>query len=224
MMFLHVSLDDVQRFAGKDGEHEAPEVVPSMRIWCHGKDARTAIWHAGQVLKAAKSFHHTKLRGFHAVAVYFSSLTLWVYGLIINDTGRRSGDNTPTQGESIKSDMSWERLESRNSWERRLPNTDEDSAAVVLDGLDVPETRLFISFNQGRPGLTCAENNQHDSTSQRPAFCSLRQTKSVMENAAAILQANYSRKSDSIPLMVQTLLDLMKKLAELSGKDDNVTN
>ena len=223
MMFLNVSLDDVHRFAGKDGERDAREIVPSMRNWCHGKEARRAIWHAGQVLRAAKSFRRAQLRGFHAVAVYFSALTLWAYGLIINDANLHSGLNTPTQNESIPGRTPWKRQTPRKFSNCGLTSTDEDPAAVVLDGFDVPEIRLFIMFNQGQPGLTSTDSKHYDSASQKPPFCILRHTKSVMLNAAGILQANYSHKSNSPPLIVRTLLDLMRKLAELSGKEAEAT-
>ncbi|KAE9377617.1 hypothetical protein N431DRAFT_478819 [Stipitochalara longipes BDJ] len=218
MMFLHVSLDDVQRFAGKEGECGARDIVPAMREWCSSKDARIAIWHAGQVLRAAKSFKCTKLRGFHAVAVYFSALTLWVYGLIISDSDRKSGFDTSTQNGIMYSEQ--ERRD-RN----RLPNFSThpnpllESASVVLDGDDGPEIRSFIMFNQGQPGL---RNNERPSAPDDDRlytgeFYGLRRAKGVMVNAAAIIQMNYPKHSACLPPMVGNLLELMKKLGELSG-------
>ena len=42
-------------------------------------------------------------------------------------------------------------------------------------------------------------------------------------NAAAIIQTNYPQETACLPPMVSNLLDLMKKLAELSGKDGDCT-
>ncbi|PMD43893.1 hypothetical protein L207DRAFT_421186 [Hyaloscypha variabilis F] len=198
MMFLHVSLDDVQRFAGKEGESGARETVPVMREWCSSKDARIALWHAGQVLRAARSFKCTKLRGFHAVAVYFSALTLWVYGLIISDSDRKRGLDTPTQTHL---------------------NPLVETVDVVLDGDDGPDVRSFIMFNQGQPGLRYIEQSSgpEANTLNARKFCSLRRAKGVMMNAANIIQMNYPKQSACLPPMVGNLLDLMKKLGELSG-------
>lgn len=218
MMFLHVSLDDIQRFAGKDGESGAREIVPAMRDWCYSKDARTAIWHAGQVLRAARAFRLAKLRGFHAVAVYFSALTLWVYGLIISDSGRESGFNTPMQNETLLEPEQRERRHevgvSVNS------NPFIESAMVILDGDDAPEIRSFIMFNQGQPSLRSTERRRPEQNEPRGGdFFSLRYAKGVMMTAAAIIQTNYPQETACLPPMVNNLLDLMKKLAELSGKD-----
>ena len=222
MMFLNVSLDDVQRFAGKDGERDAREIVPSMRNWCHSKEARRAIWHAGQALRAAKSFHPTQLKGFHAVAFYFSALTLWVYGLIINDANLNSGLRTPIPNEPLPNHSPLDRHEPRDLLSHGLNNLHDDSTLVVLDGWDDQKVRLFINFNQGQPGLTSTNSKHSSSASPYSSFCSLHLPRSVLMNAVSILQANYSHKSSSPPLMVRTLLGLMKKLAELSGRDMEV--
>ncbi|KAJ4259830.1 hypothetical protein NW762_007763 [Fusarium torreyae] len=83
MMILHVSLDDVQRLAGRKGEEEARRAAQSLEnTWLPGPEARYAVWHAGQVLRYAEDCKPTTLRGFGATAVYLASLTLWAYGLI----------------------------------------------------------------------------------------------------------------------------------------------
>ena len=218
MLFLHTSLDDVQRFAGKEGESGARDIVPAMREWCFSKDARIAIWHAGQVLRAARSFKCTKLRGFHAVAVYFSALTLWVYGLIISDSDRKSGFDTPAQN-GIRPSEQEKGDKNRLTNFSTHPNPLLESVNVVLDGDDGPEIRSFIMFNQGQPGLRYQERPAApDSESlQAEEFCGLRRAKGVMLNAAAIIQTNYPEQSACLPPMVGNLLDLMKKLGELSG-------
>lgn len=83
MMILHVSLDDLQRFAGKLGEEEARRASTSLeQSWANTPEARCAVWHAGQVLSSARRLAPTSLRRFSAVAVYFAGLTLWTYGLL----------------------------------------------------------------------------------------------------------------------------------------------
>ncbi|KAH6684053.1 hypothetical protein B0J14DRAFT_693318 [Halenospora varia] len=82
-MILHVTLEDLQRFAGKFGEEEARKANESFAIWASTQEARMAIWHAGQVLRAARQLSPAKLRGFTAIAVYFAALALWIYGIML---------------------------------------------------------------------------------------------------------------------------------------------
>lgn len=83
IMTLHVSLDDLQSFAGKAGEAEAHKVSDALnQHWATTPTARHAVFHAGQVLRLARLLPPTSLRDFSAVAVYYASLTLWIYGLL----------------------------------------------------------------------------------------------------------------------------------------------
>ncbi|KAL4811887.1 hypothetical protein BDW67DRAFT_141805 [Aspergillus spinulosporus] len=76
MMHLHVNLDSIQRFAGQFGEMEARREYPKLREWALTKEARTSIWHAGQVLRAARLVLPFQLRGFDSLAIYHAILVL----------------------------------------------------------------------------------------------------------------------------------------------------
>lgn len=83
MMILHVSLNDVQRLAGRKGEEESRRAAESLeKTWLPRPESRYAVWHAGQVLRYAEDCKPTTLRGFNAMIVYLASLTLWAYGLV----------------------------------------------------------------------------------------------------------------------------------------------
>ncbi|KAI1263054.1 hypothetical protein F5Y18DRAFT_395944 [Xylariaceae sp. FL1019] len=79
---LYVSLDDLQLFAGKDGEDQARRVYPILQQWSKSGDCRRALWHAGQVLRHAKSFPCGHLKGFYAAGVHHAALALWTYGVV----------------------------------------------------------------------------------------------------------------------------------------------
>ncbi|CAK7215439.1 hypothetical protein SBRCBS47491_002489 [Sporothrix bragantina] len=82
MMSLHASFEDMQRFAGRYGVDEFKQALPRLQEWAHSDDQYyTAAWHAGQVLRAARAFAPTLLRGFPAVAVYQACLTLLVFAV-----------------------------------------------------------------------------------------------------------------------------------------------
>ncbi|PCD32857.1 hypothetical protein AU210_009094 [Fusarium oxysporum f. sp. radicis-cucumerinum] len=87
MMIIHVSLDDVQRLAGRKGDEESRRAMQLLEsTWLPGPESRYAAWHAGQVLRHAQECIPTTLRGFNAMVVYLASLTLWAYGLLSQRT------------------------------------------------------------------------------------------------------------------------------------------
>ncbi|KAF5576354.1 transcription factor Pig1p [Fusarium pseudocircinatum] len=87
MMIIHVSLDDVQRLAGRKGDEGSRRAMQLLEsTWLPGPESRYAAWHAGQVLRHAQECMPTTLRGFNAMVVYFASLTLWAYGLLSQRT------------------------------------------------------------------------------------------------------------------------------------------
>jgi hypothetical protein len=79
-MILHISLEDLHRFAGKFGEDETRKAGEEFAAWAKTKEARIAIWHAGQVFRAAKGLMQAQNRGFNAIVLYYATLTLWAYG------------------------------------------------------------------------------------------------------------------------------------------------
>jgi hypothetical protein len=92
-MSLHVSLDDVQSYAGKNDEEESRRIFPLLEQWMNGSDSRHAIWHAGRLLREAKSIpRRGGLYGFWAIAVYHAALTLWAYGVLFRLVAHQKED------------------------------------------------------------------------------------------------------------------------------------
>jgi hypothetical protein len=128
MMILHVSHDELQRFAGKQGEDEARQAAGHLEDnWAGSRDARHAVWHAGQVIRNARTLPPASLRAFNAIAVYYASLTLWIYGLL--------SCCNPTQ--------------EQNAAEMPAPPT-----YVLVDGSESRETRAFLQLDKGTPGIS----------------------------------------------------------------------
>ncbi|ETS77846.1 hypothetical protein PFICI_09908 [Pestalotiopsis fici W106-1] len=128
MMMLHVSPDELQRFAGKQGEDEARQAASHLEDhWEGSRDARHAIWHAGQVIRHARTLPPASLRAFNAIAVYYASLTLWIYGLL------SCSHSTAT----------------KNTAEMPAPPT-----YVLVDGNESRETRAFLQLDKGTPGIS----------------------------------------------------------------------
>jgi hypothetical protein len=84
-MILHISLEDLHRFAGKFGEDETRKAGEEFAAWAKTKEARIAIWHAGQVFRAANGLIQAQNRGFNAIVLYYATLTLWAYGHTVSN-------------------------------------------------------------------------------------------------------------------------------------------
>jgi hypothetical protein len=121
---VHMSLDDVQLFAGIEGPDEARRVYPELVDWSRTQSSREAIWHAGQVVRIAKACPKATLHAICAVAVYQAALAFWTYGML------------------LKHSVVPERI-SQSS----LANF------VWLDELETGDKDRFIRHNSGQPAI-----------------------------------------------------------------------
>lgn len=121
MMNLHVSIDDLQLFLGKEGEDQARRIYPILQQWVASSEARSAAWCASQVLRYAKFFPAGHLKDFYAVAVHHASITLWAYGVVTRAN------------------------------RRQYVSSQYSAEPIYLDGSDSISIQRFIGFEQGRP-------------------------------------------------------------------------
>ncbi|KAG6155167.1 hypothetical protein E4U37_001428 [Claviceps purpurea] len=121
MMNLHVSIDDLRLFLGKEGEDQARRIYPVLQQWITTSEARSAVWCASQVLRYAELFPPSHLKDFYAVAVHHASITLWTYGVVTRANRRQY----------VSSQWAVE--------------------PVYLDSADSIAIQRFIGLEQGRP-------------------------------------------------------------------------
>lgn len=124
---LHVSFNDIQLFAGREGDEEARRVYPGLQTWVESREARTALWYAGQVVRYAKMLGG--VREFFAVAVYHASLTFWAYGVL-----RLGGERMNAMDHS----------------------SGDESTLVWLDGDEVEDVKRFVALGSGSPCFSAA--------------------------------------------------------------------
>jgi hypothetical protein len=129
LVHLNAPLDDIQLFAGIEGQEEARNAYPALREWTKSVAARQALWHAGQILRAAESLPNALLCNFNAIAVYHAGLILWGYGFLM-----RSVSNGPT-------------------------STDNSQSIIILNGEDSLSARRFITLNRGVPSIRRPRSN-----------------------------------------------------------------
>jgi hypothetical protein len=122
MMHLHVSLDDLQIFSGKQGEEEARRMYPILQQWTASPESWYAVWSAGQILRYAKLFPLGHLRDFYAIAVHHAALALWTYGVVAR----------ASQQQDMSSQFGYESM-------------------YLDEASDVASIQPFLSFGQGRP-------------------------------------------------------------------------
>jgi len=124
-MLLHMSLEELQLFAGKEDKQEARRVYNSALEWITSPDSRRAIWHAGKTISAARQMSPGSLTGFLAIGVYYASLAFWSYGVVSKAQNARSIESAPpSQGPT-----------------------------VFLDADEVPDISKFITLGCGSPAL-----------------------------------------------------------------------
>ncbi|KAL2785561.1 hypothetical protein BJX66DRAFT_58108 [Aspergillus keveii] len=126
LMSLYVSLEDVQLFGGKAGEAHARRKIPILTAWVKRRESRQAIWHAGQLFRAAKRFPNT-LPATAMVALYHASLVLWAYAAV----GSIEGPIIPTPDTCFQEDF---------------------STLVRLDGEN--DAHYFVTLGRGTPVVT----------------------------------------------------------------------
>lgn len=191
LLNLHVSFEELQLFAGKEGGEDARRVYPFLRSWVESRDSRQAVWHAGQVVRAATQFASDQLRDFYAIALYHAGLAFWAYGIISRDpvsVRKRAASQAPT---TVR------------------PNVE----LVCLDGEETPETQKFIALARSEPAVRRWPKNPHGHGEAVP----LDDAKAVMEVIISILQQNVSGGREAPPL-VENLCHLMRDLGTAAGK------
>ncbi len=123
LVHLNAPLDDIQLFAGIEGQEEARSAYPLLRDWTKTVTARQALWHAGQILRAAECLPKGLLCNFNAIAIYHAGLILWGYGFL-----KRSTTDKPTLSETSQ-------------------------VPLILNGDDALSARRFITLERGRPSI-----------------------------------------------------------------------
>lgn len=209
-MHLHVDLLAVKRFVGTHGEEEARNAYHSLLQWSATKQARVAVWHAGQTLRMAQDVPPYQLRGADAILISHAAMVLWTYSLMLNDAARRTGATTPREGFNQRDTSS-----SRPS-SRPIDGVEAGDSRVILNGASNEQTEKYIHRGHGRPCLQMLKEIPLATAGRDRGICDLRDSAAVMKIAKAVLQGNCPRDThDAMPQMIKCLCDLMQELGTL---------
>lgn len=182
MMNLHVSFEELQLLAGKEGSEEACRVYPLLRQWYDSGRSRQAIYYAGQILRAADLFPSSHLRDFYAVALYHSALCFWGYGMC--SMGSRHSNRMQ---DHIMSG--------------------EIEEPVWLDGEETADTWRFIDVCRRIPMIRTSSRLREEG-----GGCRVDNPEAVMETVIHIMGKNCSHGSSVLPPLVENLAQLMRDL------------
>ena len=84
-LHLNVSFDDVSRYCGSGSEDDAQASAPYVQRWYQSPQSREAVWHAGQIFRAAKLLSPGGLSDVYVIALYQAGVILWVWGLLCKE-------------------------------------------------------------------------------------------------------------------------------------------
>lgn len=203
LLNIHVSFEELSLFAGKEGAQDARRVLPLLRQWADSRDSRQAVWHAGQILREATTLAADTLRDFYAIALYHAGLTLWAYGILVNESSQPDA----------------QRPRSFSSSGARAA-TSLSQEVVFLDGHETADTQKFISLARATPAIRkrSAVFKQPEGTDSRDVI-SLDDPRSVMDTVTNVLHQNHGATSGkTVPPLVENLTHLMQDLGRAATK------
>jgi hypothetical protein len=152
--------------------------------------------HAGQLLRAAKAVPPFQIRGADAFVTYHALMVLWVYGMMLRDTARRTGTNTPVRGNNNKGQLPT----------RPALQLAAEANVFLDDALNNPQMEGFLYMGKGRPTLRYPDGR----------ICELRNPASVLSLGSKLLENNCPGESRGrLPAMIESLCNLLDELGAL---------
>ncbi|KAK4168553.1 zinc finger protein klf1 [Cladorrhinum sp. PSN259] len=191
LMNLNVCLNDLQIFSGKEGEEQAKKILPNLQRWRGTPEARTALWHAGQIFRqGAMFFPQGHLKDFYAIAVQHASLCIWTWGIVTRSlSGGRGGGNGVGQTAEL--------------------GLGTGQGVVFIDDEESVAAQQWRDFDQGgKPAI----RGLAKVTDARGGWRFLEDPRACMAVAQEILQANFSGGLEGLPPVSENIVLVLKQL------------
>ncbi|RYO26282.1 hypothetical protein AA0111_g8164 [Alternaria arborescens] len=200
-MYLHVNLDLITRFAGKCGESAANSAYTHLSPWSQTKEARIAICHAGQVVRAARHIPPYQIRGPDSFMLYHAIMVLWTYSMMVRDRAKKTGTTTPMRAQS---------------------SSILGKVIYLDDAASEKQTSInsFVLMNSGIPCLRIISTHQpvasESGMADRPEICNLKYPSQVMKVGVRLLDTTHPDVDrETGPPLVRALCGLMEELGGL---------
>lgn len=225
LLYLHLSIEDVQLFVGKEDQEEARRVFPALQQWMCDTYARTAVWQAARIVRAAKNFPRKQLRNFSAIAVYHASLALWTYGIIKQATANAAVSATCTcvSMPGGLSDEPHAQSDHSSFPGGNAGGMDSNLGAVWLEGPETPDVQRFVTLGRGKPMISA-----RGTSSSAAELVPLSDPEAVMNVVLDTLRRNFGvtgpgkmaeqeSATGLLPPLLENLVQLMRDLGKAAG-------
>ena len=211
LLNLHVSFEDLQLFAGKEGEDEARRVFPSLHKWAASKESRQAAWHAGQVLKAAKRYRPRALTNFAAIALYHAALVLWAKAVLETPLTKSSRRTGTISGQSDHRGSAPRRFSASSPNAPGEAYTDEK---VWLDGEDDSVVQKYLMLGRGTPAIRGLVH--HDLDSAIPHHRPSTNKANTREITEPLIPAHHYALISEPRALMEIAIDILRKKSQIS--------
>lgn len=200
LMILHVSPEELQRFAGRYGEEAASQAFTNLEKWWETEHAKRAVWHAGQVFRWSSMMPSAELRDFYAVAVYFASLALWAYGHLSNNRDTSNRLKHQKQGRFVDGS-------GPDHWPLLVINSDEPAGA-----------RSFMAGRPTTPVLSPVPSRLGSSRLgiRDDGLIRVDSPNAVLQMARDLYRNNFPIDDEPLPSLVENMGNLIRDLGGLS--------
>lgn len=188
-LHLHTPFEDIHVLAGIEGPEAARSIRPAVASWVRTEAARRAIWHAGQIIRFAKTSQARTIHGPVAVMIYHAALALWIYGLLAKSKHNDSSNNGNTNNNTNKLDP----------WVAAAASSPTDPMhPICLEDPDSLELQRFTQLGTGCPCINGFSTPTVGGTATSFAVISplssrvyLSQPRELMEVVMEVLRRNY---------------------------------
>lgn len=225
-LHIHAPFEDILRFAGMEGAEQSRLAYDAVVVeWLRSEGARKAVWHAGQILRYARTATRMRIQGPLAVIVFHASLVLWLYGMMYPESlgdGAATGDRgTPSQaaggGGVSNGELGMYGGTPSAQQHQSQMQINEDLRVrplVLVDDDENGAVQRFIQFDRGAPAIQKRKSDfAADGSAVLPMQrISLFEPDGVMEAIIDILSQNHPPKSK--PPLVENLIQVLSELAK----------
>ena len=213
LLSIYTFPDEMQTFAGRYGAEEAILALPCLREWAATEDRYHAIWHAGQVVRAARQFPRAHLTGFYAIAVYHACLCLWIFNVLArsaattgcSSAARMRQNEDPNQNEGNGSSAAVDNPFPHRQDVTESFQSEDEAPRVILDGEDTADVQMFLRTGYGFP---CLHLGGVTKEIQDPSTISML----IMD----VFQSNFPTGNRSLPPLLENLRKLIRDLGKTS--------
>jgi hypothetical protein len=215
-MILHANLDMITRFAGKCGEEEARRAYTQLEPWSQTKEARVAISHAGQLLRAIRAIPPYQIRGQDAFMLYHAIMVLWTYSMMKKGQAKRTATSTPARGQTRSTALASE-VGSLVFLDDAVSSLSSGSSSAVAGFIlkGTGHACLHVPAPPTRQRMT-APPTKSEFPSNKSSVCDLRSPSQIMGVGIAILDATHPNiEMGRGPPLLRALSGLMEELGNL---------